>query len=321
MSKKYAFLFPGQGTQTPGMLKDVCESFPEAKKILDDISEVAGIDVPKLLWESDAEFLSRSENSQLSVMSSSVAICAVLKSHGIEPSAVAGYSLGEYSALYISEVLNFEDCVKVVRKRGLIMQKVCEEIRAENEGHLPGMSAIVGLPPEKIQELCDSTDGVYAANFNSATQTVVSGTFEGLLELEKKAKEIGGRRGFRLAVAGPYHSPLMQKAADEFSDFIKDISFSDPKIALFSNVTGAQMFTADEVKKNAVLHIPGAVRWTTEEPALADFMEKDKSCEWCVREVGVANILTGLWNDTEFKSIWECKSLSSVGAILKEIEK
>ena len=145
--KKYAFLFPGQGAQEPGMMKDVCESFPEARTLLDSISSITGRDMAKLLWETDQAELSRSDNSQLAITSASLMVSEVLKSKGIVPSAAMGFSLGEFPALGISGVLSFEDLIRVVQKRGEIMQRVCEEIASANAGHAPGMSAIIGLPP------------------------------------------------------------------------------------------------------------------------------------------------------------------------------
>ena len=149
--KKYAFLFPGQGAQEPGMMKDVCESFPEARTLLDSVSSITGRDMAKLLWETDQAELSRSDNSQLAITSASLMVSEVLKSKGIVPSAAMGFSLGEFPALGISGVLSFEDLIRVVQKRGDIMQRVCEEIASANAGHAPGMSAIIGLPPGRVR--------------------------------------------------------------------------------------------------------------------------------------------------------------------------
>ena len=193
MSKKFAFLFPGQGAQEPGMLKDICEAFPIARKILDKISEITGVDMPKLMWESDASVLSRSDNSQLAITAASVATMKVLEEKGVVPASAMGFSLGEFPALYAAGVLSFEDVIKVVQKRGQIMQAVCEQIASENEGHAPGMSAILGLPPEKVTEIANTIDNVYAANLNSVKQTVISGTYDGLEAAEKAFAEAGDR--------------------------------------------------------------------------------------------------------------------------------
>lgn len=315
MSKKFAFLFPGQGAQEPGMLKDICEAFPIARKILDKISEITGVDMPKLMWESDASVLSRSDNSQLAITAASVATMKVLEEKGVVPASAMGFSLGEFPALYAAGVLSFEDVIKVVQKRGQIMQAVCEQIASENEGHAPGMSAILGLPPEKVTEIANTIDNVYAANLNSVKQTVISGTYDGLEVAEKAFAEAGARRCVRLAVAGPFHSPLMQKAADEFEKAIADVTFNDPKIPLFSNVTGKQVMSGEEAKKSAVLHLTNPVRWTDEEAVLGAMMTEDAANEWKVIEVGPGRVLGGLWKQTEYGEKWVCDSVNTVDTV------
>ena len=143
MSKKYAFLFPGQGAQTPGMIKDVCEAYPEARACLDSISQIAGEDITKLLWETEAAVLSRSDRSQLAITSASLAVAAALKAKGIVPAVCAGFSLGEFPAMCLSGVLSFEDTIKIVKLRGEIMQKVCDDIAARSAGNPPGMAALL----------------------------------------------------------------------------------------------------------------------------------------------------------------------------------
>ena len=302
MAEKYAFLFPGQGAQAPGMVKDVAESFSSAKKVIDDVSSIVNLDMAKLLWESDAAELSRSDNSQIAITAASLALMAALKDKNIEPSAALGFSLGEFPALYAAGVLSFEDVVKVVRKRGLIMQKVCEEIAAKNEGHAPGMTAVLGLPPEKVKEIASGIKDAYAANMNSVKQTVVSGTFDALAAVEKAASEAGARRAVRLKVAGPFHSPLMQDAAVEFEKAIADVNFNDPKIKLFSNVTGKECVSGEEAKKSAVLHLTNPVLWTDEEDCLASVMKADGFDKWAALEVGPGKVLSGLWGNTDYNA-------------------
>ena len=302
MSKKFAFLFPGQGAQEPGMLKDICEAFPEARKIVDDVSKITGVDMPKLLWESDKDVLSRSDNSQLAITTASIATMKVLESKGIVPSASMGFSLGEFPALYAAGVLSFEDVIKIVHLRGQIMQKVCEEIASENEGHAPGMTAVLGLPPEKVKEIASGIKDAYAANMNSVKQTVVSGTFDALAAVEKAASEAGARRAVRLKVAGPFHSPLMQDAAVEFEKAIADVNFNDPKIKLFSNVTGKECVSGEEAKKSAVLHLTNPVLWTDEEDCLASVMKADGFDKWAALEVGPGKVLSGLWGNTDYNA-------------------
>ena len=316
MAKKYAFLFPGQGAQAPGMVKDVAESFPSARKVIDEVSSIINVDMPKLLWEADATELSRSDNSQIAITTASLAIMAALKDKGIEPSAAMGFSLGEFPALYAAGVLSFEDVIKVVRERGLIMQKVCEDIAAKNEGHAPGMSAILGLSPEKVKEIAAGIKDAYAANMNSEKQTVISGTFDALTAAEKAATEAGARRAIRLKVAGPFHSPLMQDAAVEFEKFLSNVTFADPKIPLFSNVTGKQATTGAEVKSSAVLHLTHSVLWTDEEAVLADIIKNDSDGnEWAVLEPGPGKVLTGLWGQTAFGATLAALPVNTVDSI------
>ena len=139
MADKYAFLFPGQGAQEPGMIKDICGAFSEARRVVDDVTEITGVDMPSLLWDTELSVLSRSDNSQLAITTASIAVMKALETRGIVPSAAMGFSLGEFPALYAAGVLSFEDVIKVVRVRGQIMQRVCEKIASENSGHAPGM--------------------------------------------------------------------------------------------------------------------------------------------------------------------------------------
>lgn len=308
---KYAFLFPGQGAQVPGMIKDLCDKNPEAQEVVDLVSKITGVDMPNLLWNSEAEVLNRSDNSQLAITTASIASMKVLQKEGISPSAVMGFSLGEFPALYAAEVLSFEDVIKVVRERGLIMQSTCEKIATENAGHAPGMTAVLGLSPEKVIEIASQIKDAYAANLNSIKQTVVSGTDAALAELDIKAKEAGARRTVRLKVAGPFHSPLMQEAADNFEKVLVNVKFNSPKIPLFSNVTGKQATNGDEIKKNAVLHLTNPVRWTDEEAELAKLMDDDSSKNgnsWSLIEPGVGEVLTGLWGKTPFAEKYPCSA-------------
>jgi [acyl-carrier-protein] S-malonyltransferase len=296
------------------MMKDVCEAFPESRKVLDDISAIWGKDVSKLMWESDASELSRSDNSQMAITAASLAVIKALETKGIKPDAVMGFSLGEFPALYAAGVLSFEDVIKVVAVRGKIMQEVCEQIAKENEGHAPGMTAVIGLAPEQVKEVASKCENVYAANMNSPVQTVLSGTFDGLTQAEALCKEAGARRALRLAVAGPFHCPLMQRAADEFEKAIADVQFNDPKITLFSNVTGKQAISGEEIKKNAVLHLTKSVLWTDEEKVLFDMMEQDGG-EWKLYEPGPGTVLTGLWAKSELEQKYVATAVNSVDSI------
>lgn len=296
---KYIYAFPGQGAQAPGMIKDVCEKFGEGKALLDKYSKVAGIDIPSLLWNSTAEDLARSDNSQTAITAASLAAVEILKAKGISPSVVAGFSLGEWSALCVSGILSFEETVYAVTKRGAIMQKVCEEIAASSNGKAPGMAAILGLAPETILDILKGRDDVFAVNMNSVRQTVAAGTADGLAWAEEQMKAAGARRVVQLKVAGPFHSPLMQKAADEFAKVLDEITFNNPTLHVFSNVTGKEMTTGAEAKENAIKHITSPVLWTSEEAAIKALCDADGS-EWQLLETGPGKVLSGLWKDTGY---------------------
>lgn len=299
MVTKYAFLFPGQGSQFQGMAVDLYEASVASKKCIDSISEAAGEDILALLRDSSAEILARSDRSQLAITAASLSVIAALEEKGIKPSACAGFSLGEFSALCAGGVLSFDDTVRVVKQRGEIMQRVCDDIARRSAGRAPGMAAVIGLPPEKVVEICSSCEGVYAANMNSVKQTVISGTADGLDEAEGKFKEAGARRFVRLAVAGPFHSPLMKAAAEEFEKIIEPVEFRDPSILLFSNVSGKKISSGAEAKKLAVLHLIQSVLWTSEEKELADIISADSGSNWVLIEPGPGKVLSGLWRDTE----------------------
>ena len=301
------FLFSGQGAQFKGMAQDIVDEYGAAKDLIKKIGDITGEDIDTLLRHTENEELSRSDKSQLAIIAVETAILAVLKEKGINPSAVAGFSLGEFSALYASDILSFEDMIRIVQKRGAIMQAACDKIAAratEGSGAL-GMSAILKLEPEKVLELLkpysDPKSGiVFAANMNSPVQTVISGTAEGLSLAEDLCKEAGAKRCVRLAVAGPFHSPLMQEAAKEFEEVLKSFNFKAPQIPVFSNVTGKQVKSGEEAKANAVLHLTHPVLWTSEEKEIASLSGSLKPCR--LLEVGPGNTLCNLWRDSGFAS-------------------
>ena len=300
--KKYGFLFSGQGSQTQGMIKELCENYSVAKKTIQTISEITNQNIEDLLWNTENAELSRSDKSQLAITSVSQALMSVLNEKGITASATAGFSLGEFSALYASGVLDFETMIKIVQQRGEIMQKVCDAITASSaDGQVPGMAAVLKLTPEQvIATLKPLTDkGIaFPVNMNSPMQTVISATAEGLAEAEVLCKEAGAKRVVKLAVAGPFHSPLMQKAADEFAKVLEPIEFKNPTIPLFANTTGEQVTDGAIAKQNAVLHITNPVLWTTIEKNLANSMNDGN--DWKLFELGPGATLCGLWRDSGF---------------------
>ncbi len=325
---KYTFLFSGQGAQHQGMVKELCEQYAVAKEVVEKMSSITGENIADLLWNTEASELSRSDKSQLAITAASQVILAVLKDNNIEPSAVAGFSLGEFSALHAAGVLDFETMVKVVQKRGQIMQKACDEIAASStDGQAPGMAAVLKLTPEQVTDaLKPHTEKgiVFPVNMNSPMQTVIAGTAEGLTIAETVCKEAGAKRVLKLAVAGPFHSPLMQKAADDFAKELESITFSNPTIPLFSNVTGKLVESGEEAKKNAVLHITHPVLWTTVETNLANLMKDGE--DWKLFELGPGATLCGLWRDSGFATNtegtegWTCSATGKIEETVKILE-
>ena len=294
---KGIFLFPGQGAQYPGMGLDLIETSAEAKKIFETASTVLGRDMATLIRDSDADTLKRTDISQNAISVVSLAAAACLKERGIIPIACAGFSVGEYPALCSAGILSLEDCFRLTDSRGKAMQAAIDRIQTESAGIAPGMSAVIGLAPEQVEALIaqwksNGLTDLYAANFNSPKQVVVSGSAAALEEAEKRFKEAGARRVLRLAVAGPFHSPFMKDAAEAFAATLDKVTFSDPVIPLFSNVTGKQIQSGAEAKALAQRQIAEGVRWTDVEASLAALQPE------ALFEAGPGKVLQGLWRDT-----------------------
>ena len=297
MGNKIFFLFPGQGSQYPGMALDLLETGSEGVKALFLLaSEIFGKGMEALLRNSTPEELKPTDIAQPAITLASLAAAAYLAEKGIKPAGAAGFSLGEYSALAAAGVISERDCLYLVNLRGKAMQAAIDKIN-ENDPRPPGMAAVIGLAPERVEALIaewqkDGLTGLNAANINSPKQVAVSGSADALEKAEKLFKEAGAKRFMRLAVAGPYHSPFMKEAAEEFDTALAKIEFKEPAISLFSNVTGKQIGSAAEAKALAHRHILEGVRWTDEEAAIASTQPE------ALLEVGPGKVLQGLWKDT-----------------------
>jgi len=293
------FLFPGQGAQYQGMALDFLASGSEAvKKIFDAASAAFGRDAQAMLRDSDADTLKRTDMSQPTVTLANLAAAAYLAEQGWKPKACAGFSLGEYAALVCAGVISAEDCLRLVKARGAAMQTNADKLREAAGGDAsaaPGMAAIVGLAPSEVEKLIAQwgVKDLYAANINSPKQVAVSGTAPALTEAETRFKEAGAKRVIRLQVAGPFHSPLLVDAAEAFRPALEAVSFSDPKVALYSNVTGKLVASGAEAKKLALAQITSPVRWVDEEAAII----AAGGFEACL-EVGPGKVLQGLWKDS-----------------------
>ena len=250
-----AFVFPGQGAQFVGMGKDLYESNPLAKELFDKANEVLGFNITDIMFDGTAEELKQTKVTQPAVFLHSV-ISALCLGDQFQPEMVAGHSLGEFSALVAAGALSFEDGLKLVHARALAMQKACEKTAGT-------MAAIIGLPDEKVEEVCESIDGiVVAANYNCPGQLVISGEVEAVNAACEKLKEAGAKRALPLPVSGAFHSPLMQPAKDELQAAIEATEFAAPKCPVYQNVDAQPHTDPAEIKANLIAQLTSSVRWT-----------------------------------------------------------
>ena len=254
-----AFVFPGQGSQFVGMGKDLYDNNPLAKEPFDKADKTLGFKITDIMFAGTDEQLKETKVTQPAVYLHSV-ISALCLGDEFKPEMTAGHSLGEFSALVAAGALSFEDGLKLVAARANAMQKACEK----NPGT---MAAIIGLPDEKVVEICDSVskDGevVVAANFNCPGQLVISGSKYGIDKACELLKEAGAKRALPLKVGGAFHSPLMQSAKDELQAAIEATNINTPKCPVYQNVDGKAHTDAAEIKANLIAQLTSSVRWTT----------------------------------------------------------
>ena len=304
---KPVFLFPGQGAQYPLMAIDLLESSAAVRALFDQSSEANGRDMEALLRTADAETLKRTDVSQSAITLANLSAAAALAERGVQPLGCAGFSLGEYAMFAVSGVLDPLACFRLVAARGKAMQETADEISATStDGAAPGMTAVLGLPPEKVEELiaawtADGLTGLYPANFNSPAQTVVAGTSAALAEAELRFKAAGAKRTIRLKVAGPFHSPLVAPAAARFAKDLEKAEFGEPRLPLFSNVTGKRISGGAEAKALALRQITEPVRWTAELAAIAAAFGGVEGGLKAL-ETGPGKVLQGLWKDSVAES-------------------
>ncbi|MCR5437889.1 MAG: ACP S-malonyltransferase [Selenomonas sp.] len=265
---KLAFVFPGQGAQTVGMGKDFCQQYDVAKKLFQQADEALGYSIQEMCFEGPAEDLQLTANTQPAILTMSVIANEILKEHGIQPEVTGGHSLGEYSALVAAGVLDFQDAVLLVHKRGQFMQ----EAVPVGQG---GMAAIIGLADEVIVDACEkatkAAGEVQAVNFNCPGQTVIAGTTAGVEAAVETLKEAGAKKAVILPVSAPFHSTLMKPAAEKLAVELDKVTIRDAKIPVVSNFTGELETKAEEIKANLVAQADHPVKWIACVNTMKDF--------------------------------------------------
>lgn len=247
------FVFPGQGSQYVGMGKSVYE---RQREVFNEASEALGFDIAKLCFEGPETELNRTENTQPALLTVSYALLKEVLPLNIKPVYVAGHSLGEYTACLAAEVFSFSDAVKIVRKRGELMQQA----QPEGKG---AMAAVLGLDEATLREICDSITHLYVdlANLNCPGQVVISGEAEAVARAMELAKERGAKKVVPLQVSIPSHCKLMREAAEKFAEFLKTFKFNQPKIPIVTNVDAKEKTEASAISDALVSQLYSPVRW------------------------------------------------------------
>jgi len=254
MEKKLSFLFAGQGSQYVGMGKDLYDSFPEARKVFDRAEELLGFNLKKLCFEGPEELLKSTNVSQPAIVTASIAAFEVFKTKSnLVPSFVAGLSLGEYSALIAAGALTFDNGIRLIHKRGQLMEEASRK-------HPGKMAAVLELPVDKIKEICLKS-GAEIANLNCPGQIVITGKAQAVDQAMELCAQAGAKRVIPLEVSGGFHSSLMFEASVELKLVLDNISISEPKVPVVSNYTGQPQYKVGQIIENLVNQIKGSVRW------------------------------------------------------------
>lgn len=288
-----AYVFPGQGAQFSGMGKDLYHNIDTARELFEKANEILGFRITDIMFEGTAEELKQTSVTQPAVFLHSVILAL---SMGITPEAVAGHSLGEFSALVAAGVLSFEDGLRLVAKRAAAMQKACELEQGT-------MAAVIGMEDEVIEKACAEIEEVVVpANYNTVGQLVISGSLAGIEKACTKLKELGARRALVLPVGGAFHSPLMEPARQELEKAIAEAKFNTPVCPIYQNVDALPHTDPEEIKKNLIAQLTAPVKWTQ----IIRNMTSDGYMDFT--EIGPGTVLQGLIKKCNGEAVVESKS-------------
>lgn len=249
-----AFVFPGQGAQYSGMAKDLYDAYAEARTIMQRANDILGFSITGVMFEGSDEDLRQTRVTQPAIFLHSIVASKLMTT--LRPDMVAGHSLGEFSALVAAGAIDWEDGLRLVSQRAQAMQEACEIV--------PGtMAAVLGMPDDKVAEVCDSVeDVVVAANFNCPGQVVISGSQSGVEQACKALKEAGAKRALKLPVGGAFHSPLMQPAAQHLEKAIMETIFRAPMCPVYQNVSAKGETDPATIQHLVLAQLTSPVRWT-----------------------------------------------------------
>tara|TARA_B110000116_G_scaffold34830_1_gene26832 strand:+ start:1940 stop:2848 length:909 start_codon:yes stop_codon:yes gene_type:complete len=278
---KKVFLFPGQGSQFVGMAKDLFDEFQFAKDRFRKAENILGYNLAEIAFEGPDDILKQTQFTQPSIFVHSIIINDFLSSKGISPSAVAGHSLGEFSALVSAQALSFDDALSIVKVRANEMAKA-------GNLHPGSMAAILGADENQLETICNQSGIVVPANLNAPGQVVISGEIDSVTNAISTAKEIGIRRALPLNVSGAFHSPLMTSARVPLLEALDSVNFNDAKIPVYQNVNAEPVTKADELKSNILKQLESPVRWSE----IISNMSRDGFTSFL--EVGPGKVLQGL---------------------------